>query len=370
MKSLRIVAVCLLSLALTVSIACGGGEDVSQQTVEVEREDLLITVSGSGNLDVSDEMKLSFGIGGKIDKIHIEEGDKVKEGEVLAELDTNALELALTQAEAAVVQAEAAPVQVKAAQAQALAAKDDAEYSLSQLKKVLRASHDRVKVAESYLDAAELQLEAAESQLKAAESQLETAKRAVTETQRQLDETNITAPFDGVVASVYVDEGDTISPATKILHLVNLTTMELKAEVDEIDIADVEPGQRTIIEIDALPALQLEGKVISISLLPQVEAGVVVYEVKIGLDVPPDSGLKVGMSATADIVINERSNVLLVPSRAITQDSQGNPVVKLMVNEEIEERPVVTGISDGFQTEIVDGLKEGEVVVVERRTKS
>jgi macrolide-specific efflux system membrane fusion protein len=72
------------------------------------------------------------------------------------------------------------------------------------------------------------------------------------------------------------------------------------------------------------------------------------------------------MSATADIVINERSNVLLVPNRAISKDSQGNPIVEVMVNGEIERRPVVTGISDGFETEIVAGLNEGEVVV-ERR---
>ena len=69
------------------------------------------------------------------------------------------------------------------------------------------------------------------------------------------------------------------------------------------------------------------------------------------------------MSATADIVIDERSNVLLVPNRAIKQDSQGNPVVNVVVNEQIEERPVVIGISDGFQTEIIDGLDEGELVM-------
>ena len=75
------------------------------------------------------------------------------------------------------------------------------------------------------------------------------------------------------------------------------------------------------------------------------------------------------MSATADIIINERSNVLLVPSRAITQDTNGNPVVKVMVNEEIEERSVVLGLSDGFDTEIVDGLSEGDMVVVETKAK-
>lgn len=90
------------------------------------------------------------------------------------------------------------------------------------------------------------------------------------------------------------------------------------------------------------------------------------YEVKIGFSVPEGSGLKVGMSATADIIIDERSNVLLVPDRAIKQDSQGNPVVEVMVGEQVQERPVVIGISDGIQTEIVSGLKEGEVVVIEK----
>ena len=139
--------------------------------------------------------------------------------------------------------------------------------------------------------------------------------------------------------------------------------------MDEIDIAEVKPGQRAIIELDALPALQLEGKVISISVLPKVEAGVVTYEVKIGFDVPPDLQLKVGMSADADIVIIEQTDVLLVPDRAIIKDSQGNPMVEVLVNEEIEERPVVVGISDGFDTEIIDGLNEGEVVVVKKRAK-
>jgi multidrug efflux pump subunit AcrA (membrane-fusion protein) len=142
--------------------------------------------------------------------------------------------------------------------------------------------------------------------------------------------------------------------------------MELTAEVDEIDIALVKPGQEAIIEVDALPALQLDAEVISISVLPEVEEGVVLYEVMIGFDVPEGYELKVGMSATADIIIQGGSGVLLVPNRAIEYDSQGNPIVRVMVNEESEERSVVVGISDGYYTEIVDGLSEGEIVVIER----
>jgi len=95
----------------------------------------------------------------------------------------------------------------------------------------------------------------------------------------------------------------------------------------------------------------------------------VVYEVKISLDVPPHSETKVGMSATADIIIHQRSNALLVPERAVTQDNQGNPMVWVMVNEQIQERSVVVGISDGYQTEIVSGLQEGDVVVWETKVK-
>ena len=103
--------------------------------------------------------------------------------------------------------------------------------------------------------------------------------------------------------------------------------------------------------------------VTSISPVATEEAGVILYKVKISFDVPEGFGLKAGMSATADITVDERSNVLLVPDRSIERDSQGNPVVKVMVNEQIEERPVVIGISDGFETEIIDGLDEGEVVL-------
>ena len=393
MKKWQIVFVLLLCLALAGSMACnpfgGDKEEVSQQLVEVERGDLIISVSGSGNIEVSNETKLAFGSGGRVDKILISEGDEVSEGDVLAKLDTDALELALTQSRAAYLQAKAARDQAKvdidrtkATRDQAEATRDQAETSLEQADYNLElielwstqsridiaalqveAAESQLAAAESQLAAAELQVEMAKLQVGAVESQVESAQQSVEYAQKQLDEATIITPLDGVVASVYVDEGDTVSATTTIIYLIDPTIMELKVDVDEIDIAEVQPGQRAIIEVDALPDLQLESKVISISLLPEVEAGVVLYKVKISFDVPPDSGLKVGMSATADIVIDERSNVLLVPDRAIAKDSQGNPVVNVMVNEQIEERPVVTGISDGFQTEIVDGLDEGELVL-------
>ena len=216
----------------------------------------------------------------------------------------------------------------------------------------------------------ELQVQVAKDSVGQARQSVALARQALNDAQKDIDEATITAPLTGVVAAVYVKEGDlipapTMAPQT-IFHIIDPTSMELIVELDEIDVPNVRLAQGAIIEIDALPDDKFEGIVTTIYPLPTTAGGVVLYNIKIKLDVPNDSGIKVGMSAEADIIIDKRSNVLLVPDRAIEEDNEGNPVVKVMVNEQIQERPVDIGISDGFQTEIVDGLNEGETAVVER----
>ncbi len=423
MKSWRIMTIFLLCLGLASVTACnplGGSEqEATEQLAEVVRGDLTVTVSGSGNLEVSNEAMLAFGVGGRVDKVYIEEGGKVSKGEVLAKLETDSLELALTEAQVAQTQAEVAVTQAQVtlqtaeyeletaqdlyAQPEihtARAAVSDAQSYLEYAKQILAqalTTHDikvwtnEVAYAEETLRAAEvslnemlsapdteevaikrLQVELAKQSLELAEQSLELAEQSLETTRKQLDEATITAPFDGIIASVYVEEGDVISPPTMapqiVAHLIDPSSMELNVEVDEIDVIEVKPGQRAIIEVDALPTLPIEGKVSFISLTPKEEGSVIVYDVKIDFNVPEGIGLRAGMSATADIIIAERNNVLLVPDRAIKQDSQGNPIVEIMVNGQIEERGVDIGVSDGFQTEIVDGLEEGEVVI-ERRAK-
>jgi len=368
--------------------------------VEVVRGDLIVSVSGSGSIEVSKEARLAFGVGGRIDKIYVDEGDNVTEGDALAKLDTSALELALVQAKVALTQAQLAVnsanvtlrtakhsldeardlytwPEIKTAQADVDDAKAFLQYVIDMglSEPTLAYAQARLTAAEAKLDAMihsydteevaikKMEVEVAEQTLALRQQSLEQAQQSLEHAQKQLDEATITAPFNGIVASVGADEGDTVLTTTTIIHLIDLTSMELKVDVDEIDIPGVEVGQRVIIDVDALPDVEFEGEVTFISLLGKEEAGVVLYEVTIGFGVPEGSGLRVGMSATADIIIDERSNVLLVPDRAIKQDSQGNPMVKVMVGEEAQERPVVIGISDGFDTEIVDGLNEGEVVV-------
>ena len=451
MKSWRIVAVLLLILVLAGSMACrpfggGEGEEVAQQPDRVVRGDLVVSVSGAGNIDVSNEAELTFGVGGKIDKIYVKEGDSVSKGDVQARLDTGALELALTQAQVAltkqqvaVTQAQLGVTQAQLAVTQAEVALETAKFNLDRMADVAEARDDiedaeyelkvaqakwkeairwgddyiinywknevviaQVKLAQAQLDLAEiladpdyaslvvdevvikqLQVKAAEQSLEAARQSLEQAqqsvevakqsleqdRQSVEQAQKQLDEATIIVPFGGTIVEVNASEGDTVLATKTIIRLIDLTSMELKVDIDEIDIPVVKPGQRAIIDVDALPDFQFEGEVTSIGLLPTVEAGIVSYEVTIGLDVSDDSGLRVGMSATADIIIDKRSNVLLVPGRAVTQDNQGNSVVMVMIGEQIQPRVVVLGISDGIQTEIVEGLQEGDVVVLGTQAK-
>ncbi len=414
MRRWRTIGVLLLCLALAGSIACnpfgGDKEEVTQQLVEVVRGNLIISVSGSGNIEVSKEANLAFDVGGRIDKIYVDDGNSVTEGDVLAKLETDALELALTQAQVVLIKQQVAVntanvtlrtarhsldeardiytwPEIEVAQSDVDNAKAFVDYVLSQDLPAATVAYARARLTatEAILDAMittydteevtikKMEVELAEQSLALAQQTLRQYRQSLEQAQKNLNEATLTAPFDGVVASVYVDEGDVIPSPTMapkvIIYLIDLTTMELNVEMDEIDIPGVKLEQRAIIEVDALPDVELEGEVASISLLSKETGGVVLYEVKIDFAAPEGSGLRVGMSAEADIVIKERNNVLLVPSRAITTDSEGNPMVKVMVNEQTEERRVVIGISDGLDTEIIDGLNEGEVVVVERRAK-
>jgi len=405
-KRRKIVAVILSCLVLVCVLGCrpiggGGGEaEFSGELVSVVRGDLMISVGGSGSVGVANEVDLFFDNGGEVDRIYVEEGDEVSRGRRLAVLvprDKEALELAVTRAEVALMQAEYSldkaenpytDDEIEDAEQAVEDAEDFLDLADDMLRYVLQhGSEWEVQQWQMEVLSAEIQLEMAEDtldtmlnerdedQIAILKKEVTAAEQALAEARRALETEVMVAPFAGVVSGVNVEEGDVI-PApgvaqVAVMHLIDTGVMELVVELDEIDIPGVIPGQRSIIEVDALPELELEGRVSSISPLPREEAGVVFYSVKIGFDVPPASGLRGGMSATADVVLSDRSDVLLVPDRAIKYDAQGNTVVQVMVvgepegTREIEERPVVTGVSDGFRTEIISGLGEGEMVVIE-----
>ena len=413
-KKIKLGLILILAGLVLVSLsACGEQTAETQlQYVEVSRGDLMLSVSADGSLSFLEDRKLTFGATGTITEVNVEEGDWVSQDEVIARLDTTSLELTMKSAEVdleiatntynqltypytyytfafSVPDAVAAIIDAQRRLDKALEVMQELGLSQEQYSwqqywdvwhQVEQAQDSLVKARENLargygadvFEAGYLPITSFWT-LRDAQLKMEKAQVALDKAKNDLEKAVMVAPFDGVIAVVDVKVGDSLSTmdyATRtIVELIDPRSMELKADVDELDMPIVKLGQKAVISVDALPDVQLEGNVTSISPLSTEESGLILYKIKIGFDVPEDSGLKAGMSATADIVIDERSNVLLVPDRSIERDSQGNPVVKVMVNEQIEERSVVIGISDGFQTEIVDGLDEGEVVVIERQVK-
>ncbi len=412
---------CLLPFLLLVIalglLSCGSQTDgKTQQLVPVVRGDLAVTVSGSGNLEAINSRKLFFGTAGKVSKIFVSEGRAIAEGESVASLVTDSLELNVNQAEVAYDRAKLAVTQadvaVKSAQltldqalerlttAQIMKAEADVANEKTYLQYIrtrlaaappgeraswegaLLIAEDRLANAEARLNTllargdtpevvlARSQLAFAQQSYDVAVKSLPLAEQSLKEAKRLLDEAVLKAPFSGIIARLNVREGDYVSPAYAVAEIIDASSMKFKIQVDEIDIVHVNPGQTANIEVDALPDHRLEGQVASIGDLPSPQAGVVVYDVWINLVMPGVKTLKVGMSASADIVTARRSGILIIPDRAIGKNDKGQYVITVRVNGINELRVITIGISNGIETEIISGLQEGDTVVVERTSQN
>jgi len=394
-----IITICLLGAMFT---GCAKSETTAQETAEVIPGDLTISVSVSGNLEMPHKTDLSFGSMGMVQEIACDEGDKVSEGQVLAKLDAQSLELNVEMAQA---RCEAAQIECEMAKNQlmqtiyphytniyatdlpgAWLALDEAQSILEEAQGLLE--QEKIEEAKALLKLAEaslckvqeksqarvwavpLSVKLMELQLEQGKIALDTAKLELARARLELDKATITAPFDGIVADVKINEGQQLSAMTyanPAICLIDPSEIEMNGTIDEIDISKVKPGQEADITLDALPDKEVKGKVTFISQAGTVHAGVVSYKTTITLETP-DRELRDGMSATADIVLDRRENVLLIPNRAV-RGSLGNYYVEVVAGEQIEKRQVSLGLSDGINTEVLSGLEEGEKVVLPRVTQ-
>lgn len=186
----------------------------------------------------------------------------------------------------------------------------------------------------------------------------------------ELMKTEILAPFDGTVVDIGVKENDQLSSfdysSKTAVYLVDTHTVEMDGVVDEIDIYKVKVGEEAIIIVDALPDLEIKGRVTFISPFGSRTTGVVEFPVTITLD-PTEIELKGGLTATADIIVEKHEDILLVPNRSI-KGSPGDYWVEVVLDEKTmktEKRPVELGAQNEQFSEIISGLSEGEKVIVE-----
>jgi HlyD family secretion protein len=205
-----------------------------------------------------------------------------------------------------------------------------------------------------------------------AEVALENARHNLQSTKDLTEKLTLRAPIGGVITDVYAKVGEQRSSvnylSTPVVQITDLSTFELEVDVDEIDIPLVRLGQTALLEIDAVPDMEFLGTVSYVSPLSMMEAGLVLYRVKIEFSVPLEAGIRPGMTATANIMVDERQDVLILSDRAIKRGSGGQPEVLVeRPDGSVEARTVELGISNGMETEILSGLKEGDRVVIEIR---
>jgi RND family efflux transporter MFP subunit len=349
-RSAIILAVCLVIVGIVLGVVFtrGQGSHPPPVTVNVTRGDVVQTVLVDGNLRIPDRASLSFGATGTVAEVMVSQGDDVTDGEVLARLDAPALQSAV----------DVAQLQVNIAEEQVAVAYAQYEIAQDNLDAAEAVPGTPTDVLEQQVNITRANWETAKYNLNIARINLDSAKL-------NLDKAVISAPFDGVVASIAIIEGQQISTAglaTPAITVVGTNGIEMQGAIDELNIASVKLGQTANITLDALPDEGPVGTVAFISPMGTVVAGIVSYATVITIE-NPSSQLKDGMSATAEVVISRRDNVLLIPNTVIRGTVQ-NPYVVVLVNGKKENRQVTLGLSDGANTEVLSGLEEGEHVVV------
>jgi HlyD family secretion protein len=229
--------------------------------------------------------------------------------------------------------------------------------------------YDRLLVEDARLK--KLQVDSAQKTVDQFQHTIEQAQKNLDYVQKQLNDAVITAPFDGIAAKVNYKQGDyipapTVSPQI-IIYLVDSRNLEVDINIDEMDISRVAPGQKALINLDAVLGNILEGTVNSISTVPAASpsaVGSATYLVKVNFSNSASQTLKAGMNAGVDIITGERHGVLLLPDNAIKQDTQGQSYVEVLSNNKIVSKPVNLGLVNKDHSEIISGLTEGETVLI------
>ncbi|HEX8814985.1 MAG TPA: efflux RND transporter periplasmic adaptor subunit [Terriglobales bacterium] len=396
---------------------------VTVQTASAKREDLTATVSASGEIRPKTYVNIGANAFGKIIHLYVKEGDKVKAGQLLAQLenvqpeaDMNANQASLEAAKTDDAAAEAA---LNTAQADLTRAKSDAERSQNDWNRAQGLYNDAL-IAKSEYDsqkatylATQAGLVQAQARVAQAKAQKESADKHITQAGANLThaadvlkKTTYSAPFDGTITNLPVREGESVvmgiqnAPGSTLMTLADMSIITAEIKVDETDIVSVRLGQPVEVSIDAIPKKTFKGVVtqigdnaivrstgVSTSQSVSTTQEAKDFKVVVTLQDPPQD-LRPGLSTTAKITTATKSNVLTVPIQALTirrpedlveknekgsvqaatqkpatsdkEDIQGIFVVR---NGKADFIPATTGIAGTTDIEVLQGVKEGDEIV-------
>ncbi|MFW9616973.1 efflux RND transporter periplasmic adaptor subunit [Aquabacterium sp.] len=347
-------------------------------TAKVEQTDMEDTVLATGTIEASKEVSVGAQVSGQIKRLHVDLGDHVKVGQLIAEIDSTTQQNALRNAEA----------QVALLQAQLQAKKallKQAELSFKRKQELFKqdaGSRADLEDAEASLSTTKAEIAALEAQIRQANISVDTAKV-------NLGYTRIVAPIDGVVTGVLAEEGRTVNAAQSaptIIKLSKVDQVRIKAQISEADVVRVKPGLPVYFTILGEPQNRYDAKLSAIEPVPESEqvdtttktttttssstTTAIYYN---GLfDVPnPEGKLRVAMTAQVFIVLAKADKALVIPATALgARDRKTKQyTVRVLTTEangekKIEPRQVRVGLNNRVQAQVLEGLKAGEEVVV------
>ena len=383
------VAVVLIAVVGLIAAARGGTKIDPSKLAKVERGDLAKSVVATGKVEPITKVEIKSKASGIVKKLYVDAGDRVKHGQLLAELDKEEIEARVTQAKA---QVEASEASLKGSEADLERAKVDAEGpDVPMLKRAYDRAQGMAKegvVSASALDDAQKNYELALNKQNVAKAQLLVLKAKIGQAQaqllqdhanlKQLEEqlgyTTISSPIDGIILSRDVEVGDAVSSilvlgstATLIMTEGDTSEVYVKGKVDESDIGKVYLGQPARIKVESFKDKTFNGKVTKISPMGVEKDNVTTFEVRVSIN-NPGGELKAAMTANAEIILEEHKNVLQIPEGSILYDKDKKASVEIPDERGKEGKRKIAvniGISNGAKTEVLGGLKEGDQVVLQ-----
>ena len=391
-RKLSIVAVTVLALVggawgFTSLRGASAGVDPSRLTA-VERGTMVKSVVATGKVEPITKIEIKSKANGIIEKLYVDVDQVVDAGDVLAELDKEQLRARVRELEAGFMARRAA---LEAAEAQLTkntieAESPDVEFARRSYERALSLFNQNL-LAQSGLDDAKSALEVAENKQRAAQGQLVVSRARVTEAeaavaearaaveraQEDLANSTIRAPIRATVLTRDVELGSPVSSilnlganATLVMTLGDIDSVFVRGKVDESDIGRVRLGQKARITVETFKDHSFEGRVTQISPIGAEKDNVTTFEVKVSIE-NAEKELKANMTANAEIVLEEHPDSLIVPEAAITYDAQRNPTVEIVDPGAKTGRrtvPIKTGVGNGTRTQVLEGLREGDQVIM------
>lgn len=359
----------MLAAALLLA-ACSKEPKVTLDTAEVSRGDISESVTATGTVESVTQVDVGTQVTGIIDKLYADYNSVVKKGELIAEIEKTLLESDLRSADANME-----------------SARLTYEYN--------RTNYERDKALHDKQLISDYEYQTSLKDYEVSKQTYDKARADRVRAAKNLNYAEIYSPIDGVVISREVEVGQTVVSNMNVANLytiADLDNMQIVGNVDEADIGQVKVGQAVTFTVDAYPQDLFEGKVTQVRLNPTTESNVVTYEVIVAA-ANPDHKLIPGLTANLTIYITREQNVLVVPNRALTfeprtfENVKDLPTVSEGTVEPKADGPdektvwrvegsrlvpvlVMTGVTNGVNTEILSGIGEGDTVAVDYNESS